>query len=368
MQILKICQIPFPYKAILSISNDPDNTTIENWHELNNFIFNELNLNWANAVFPTNKNLNLPEQVSLQQYPEIANQPTDSIHTWGDFVHSGEYGFTRKDANQAVELLNKFNIHPKIWVDHSRFLGNLLHGKVRLGGKEFHSDASGLKYKNLEYTADLIHNLGIRYLWDGEITETIGQDRKIKLKEISIKKILKGEINQENNILTPVEFEGIKFYKFKRYGQWRNADIQGLSNVINPNFCKKLLHNGGISLVYTHLGKRNPQQTNKNHIPEETKKALLQVSSLVQEKQILFAPISKILDYVVLRDNIKIEMDCVYFKADGIRFKNLSPTDLDGHSFSFTVNNNNNIHFYIEKNQIQPKYIDKNKNIITINF
>ena len=58
MPRLKVCKIPFPYKAILSISNDPDNTTIESWHEINNFIFNELKLNWANIVFPINKNLN----------------------------------------------------------------------------------------------------------------------------------------------------------------------------------------------------------------------------------------------------------------------------------------------------------------------
>jgi len=368
MPKLKVCKIPFPYKAILSISNDPDNTTIKSWHEINNFIFNELKLNWANIVFPINKNLNLPEQVSLQEYPEIASQPTDSIHTWGDFIHSGGHGFTRNDAIQAIELLNKYKIHPKIWVDHSRFLGNLLHSKVNLGGKEFHTDASGIKYKNLEYTADLIHNLGIRYVWDGEITEIIGQDRKIKLSDIPIKKIIKGELNQSNNILNPIEFEGYKFYKFKRFGQWRNADIQGLSKILNPKFINQLLNNGGISLIYTHLGKRNPEQTNENHIPEETRNALIKVSSLVKEQKILFAPISKILDYVVLRDHIKIERDTVNFEPDGIRYKQLNPNDLSGHSFSFKTNRTKEITFYLENNQIQPHTIKRNDNIVTVSF
>lgn len=367
MPSLKVCKIPFPYKAILSISNDPDNTTIQAWHEINIFIFNELKLDWSNIVFPINKNLNIPEQVSLQDYPEIASQPTDSIHTWGDFIHSGGHGFTRNDAIQAIELLNKFNIHPKIWVDHSRFLGNLLHSKVSLGGKEYHTDASGIKYKNLEYTADLIHSIGIRYVWDGEITEIIGQDRKINLTDIPLKKIIRGKLNQSNSILSPVEFEGYRFYKFKRFGQWKNADIQGLSNVLNPKFINQLLNKGGISLVYTHLGKRNPKQTNQNHIPQETKNSLIKISNLVKEKQILFSPISKILDYVILRDNIKIEKETVNFKPDGIRYTNLTKSDLFGHSFSFK-SNAKKISFKVNNNEIQPKELDQVGSILTVSF
>lgn len=367
MNSIKILPIPFPFKAMLSISNDPDNTTIEAWHELNEFIFNELKLDWANTVFPINKNLNLPNQVSLESHPQIASQPTDTLHTWGDFVHSGNHGFTRDDAETAIRLLENNRISPKIWVDHSRFLGNLLHGKTTLGGKQFHTDASGVKYKNFEYTADLIHSIGIRYLWDGDITQIIGQDRKLSLLNFSIKQLIKRKYTKENEILTPIEFEGFRFYKFKRYGEWKYADILGFSKVINIDYLDTLVKKGGISFIYTHLGKRNPKQTNENHIPVETKNALINISNLVKEKQILFAPISRILDYVILRDNIKIEKETVNFKPDGIRYTNLSESDLLGHSFSFKTNAKK-ISFKVNNNEIQPKELNQIGSVLTVCF
>lgn len=365
---MRVLKIPYPFKAILSISNDPDNTTIENWEELNNVIFNELNLDWANSIFPINKNLNLFNQVSLDRYPHIANQPTDTIHTWGDFVHSGNYGFTRKDAHHAIQLLNKHRINPKVWVDHSRFLGNLIHGNTVLGGKEFHTDASGIKYKNYEYSVDLIHTLGVRYLWDGNITKIIGQDRPLCLKDFTIKQLLSGRYTRENNLLTPVEFGGYKFYKFKRYGDWRFADILGLSDVLSEKFFSMLIRLGGVSFVYTHLGKRNPKQSNTNHIPDSTLNSLTLMKELIDSNQILFAPISRVLDYVVLRDGIKINENIIEFNSDHIRYKEICLDDLKGHTFSFKNTEYRDIVCKVNNQNFQPLNITKNGSIFSVTF
>jgi hypothetical protein len=369
---MKILKIPYPYKCWLSISNDPDNTSENAWVELNNFIFEELNLNWANSIFPVNRNLNLPDQVSLEKHPFIASQPADTIHTWGDFVHSGSHGFSRIEADYSLKLLKNWNINPRIWVDHSRFLGNLIHGKINLGGKKSHVDASGIRYLNYEYTADMIHDLGIRYIWDGELTPIIGQNRKLSIsdiKQIGLKNFIKAKKN--NKLLKRVKFEEYEFYSFKRYGNWKLADILGLSQIITEEYLLKLISTNSFSIIYTHLGKRNPNQKNKNHIPQETIFALKNLIRRINNKEIIFTPVSKMLDYNILISNLVTVQDRIYFNSDKIRFDRIIESDLSGFSFSF-VNKKEmdieNIQVFIDNKKSNNFSIKDNNNIITICF
>ena len=367
---MKKLNIPYPYKCWLSISNDPDNTSEIAWEELNNFIFEELNLNWANSIFPVNRNLNLPDQISLETHTAIASQPTDAIHTWGDFVHSGSQGFSRSEADYSLKLLKKWNLYPKIWVDHSRFLGNLIHGKINLGGKKSYVDASGIRYLNYEYTADMIHDLGIRYIWDGDLTPIIGQDRKIRIadvKQIGIKNFLKSKYN--NNLLEKIKFEEYEFYSFKRYGSWKLADILGLSEIIIEEYLLKLIKTNGFSIIYTHLGKRNPNQKDKNHIPQETKFALKNLKRHINNKDIIFTSVSKMLDYNIIISNVFIEDERIYFNTDNIRFNGITESDLAGFRFSF-VNEKGmdiqNIQVFIDNIKSNNFSIEVNKKIMTI--
>jgi hypothetical protein len=367
---MKILKIPYPYKCWLSISNDPDNTSENAWVELNNFIFEELNLNWANSIFPVNRNLNLPDQLSLEKHPFIASQPTDTIHTWGDFVHSGSQGFSRIEADYSLKLLKKWNINPKIWVDHSRFLGNLIHGKINLGGKKSHVDASGIRYLNYEYTADMIHNLGIRYIWDGELTPIIGQNRKPSIsdvKQIGIKNFIKAKNN--NKLVKRIKFEEYEFYSFKRYGNWKLADILGLSQIITEEYLLKLISTNSFSIIYTHLGKRNPNQKDKGHIPQETIFALKNLKRHIIDEEIIFTSVSKMLDYNIIISNLVIEKERIYFNSDNIRFKEITELDLAGFRFSF-VNEKGmdikNIQVFIDNQKSNNFSIEVNKKIMTI--
>jgi len=382
--VINVLKYPHPYKAWLTISNDPDNTTIESWRELNDFIFKELKLDWANSIFLYSHNLNLPNQVNLDKHPEIATQPIDTLHTWGDFVHAGQRGFSRADAEAGVALLSKHSIQPRIWVDHSRFTGNLLHNNS-WGAVPIHEDSSGHAYTVHEYTLDIVKQLGISYIWDGKITQSISQDTALKLKDILALYSFLGKIRylilngyrflvpSLNRSKANKQFEkhkfpdGNVFYVFKRFGNWRDADILGLSNVISENNINQLINKGGTMVAYTHLGKKNPKFNEKSHIPPQTKACLQFVKKRVLANELLFTPLSTMLDYLVIRDNIIIIDNEIHFMSDGVRFHKLTVFDLVNKEFSFEKKSiTKDIQVFVDKKRVSFNIQTFEKNIISI--
>lgn len=351
--MIHVLKYPYPFKAWLSISNDPDNTDLETWRELDQLIFKELQLDWANVVFLFSHNKNLPNQVNVSDHPEIANQPIDGIHTWGDFVHAGAKGFSREDAQAGLALLRKYRMQPLIWVDHSRFAGNFIHNKG-WGAKPTHTDQSGVTYTVYEYSLDLATAAGVRYIWDGELASFIGQDRKVRLRDWLQPYSLTGKIRyiwnhllpivtgrlippDGNVLLTKKQFpDGQQLYLFKRYGFWKEADIVGLAKVIAPANIDELLQKEGAMIAYTHLGKKRPNFNENKHVPEATRACLQYIKKKSIEKQLLFSPVSKLLDYVVLRNHLEVSKEDIVFRPDGIRFNTLTATDLKGFTFSFS--------------------------------
>ena len=147
---------------------------------------------------------------------------------------------------------------------------------------------------------------------------------------------MKGNI--DNKLLQKIKIEDFEFYTFKRYGKWRTADILGLSKIMNESFFKELIKNTGFSIVYTHLGKRNPSQLSPNHIPFETLESLKKMKLLIEQKEIIFTSVSRLLDYCVIQSNILIKDNSIHFQSDKIRFNKLTFNDLKGYQFSFKVN------------------------------
>lgn len=352
-----VLKYPYPYKAWLTMANDPDNTEITDWKELHSFIWEELQLPFGDSLFVRSFNQNLPNQVSLETNPEIGTAHLhDIIHTWGDYMHARKRGFDREDALEAAATLKATGIQPRVWIDHASFVGNMIHGTNK-GAKDKLLDSSGHVYENFVYTLDIARELGICYIWNGEVSEIVGQDRKLEFSDhrvqsggssikASAKSVLrqvrgirKGFVSPDNSQYFKRTFEdGVELYCFRRYGTWKDADIDGLNNLINPSKIDELLQKGGTAIVYSHLGKRHPKgEGRKNHIPDNTRESLRNVKDKFQEKQLMVSSTSKLLDYLVLRDSVEVELgkNQVNFKGDGIRFKNLSKDDLKGHLFSF---------------------------------
>lgn len=393
-----ILKYPYPYKSWFTIANDPDNTLINDWHELDTFIWNTLNLPISNSLFVKSFNHNLPSQVNLVDNPEILSQKHDIIHTWGDYMHSRNLGFDRKDAVEACEILKENGVHPKVWIDHSQFVGNLLHSSNK-GSIPQTKDASGIVYKNYVYTLDLIKQIGIRYIWDGYITDVIGQDRGLKASryfknktDSSLKAIVKTilsyvipskrllnliRLNIPNNQqYFPYEFpDGNKLYCFRRYGKWKDADIYGLGKIIASEKIDTLIRNESTMVVYTHLEKRPASENNESyHIPPETRASLQHIKNKYVEKELMVSPISELLDYLVIRDNITCDTknNLIKLNSDNIRYQNIAQDDVSGKKFSFE----NKYNFNLENlkvigdkdNLLFGLIIEKDPNIFTVKF
>ena len=302
---ISLLAFPPPYKAWLALSSDPDDTTPNAWKQVHEFIWGELSLPFADSFFISNRNNVSPGQVTLDDNPDcIAAHPHDTMHTWGDYIFSDSYRFTRKDAVNALEILKKLNIAPLVWTDHSNFSGNILH---RSNTKCVPTliDSSGMQYENDIYTVDLIREAGVRYIWDGYlINGVIGQDRDISRLgwyrgsarqfaphnriALAIVDYLTAPLKRfrdpqlfnfrpgANKQYAPIELpDGNRFYIFKRFGSWRLGDIDGLASVISKKVMDQLIANQGTMILYTHLGKRNAScEYGSNHISDETKETL----------------------------------------------------------------------------------------------
>ena len=357
---------PYPARAWLALSSDPDNTLIEDWRELDRVIWKELGLPFSDSLFLRSFNLNLPEQVDLARHPEmLIAHPHDTIHTWGDYVWSGPKSFERVDAIEGREMLARMGMRPRVWVDHSLFMGNMLHNH-RYGSMPTMTDASGHVYPNPLYTLDIVKHVGVRYLWDGTISQVLGQDRKVsrwgmhRWRHASLRTTIGSYLKHQagsllgvghafrgqftgNSAYRPHRFpDGSVLYVFPRHGTWVDADIDGLGRMLSAERLDRLQQCGGTCILYTHLGKRPVDRMHEvGHITATTKEGLVRLRDRWKAGNIELSSISKMLDHLVLRDHITIDdrQGVIRFHADGVAFHEVGALELAGHRFSFKRSN-----------------------------
>ena len=354
---------PPPYQAWLTLSNDPDNTTIENWKQVHELVWEELALPFADSFFVSNHNEALPDQVNLVDHPEILNaHPHDTMHTWGDYWVAPKRRFSREEAELALERMAEAAVRPRIWIDHAGSSCNLTH-RGGTGGLPSFTDASGYEYPNVDYSLDLIRAAGVRYAWDGNLTNLIGQDRPVgrhewyaRLSSDPVKTALRAALDRilspARRLLSPEIFsydedanrpyvayrfaDRSSLYLFRRYGAWSLADIDGLGELLSPELLERLQAVGGSAVIYTHLGKRRASRARESgHIPDNTRSALEHLAEVYADGRILLSSTSKFLDYLVLRDHASVGPSSIDFRADGLRFPSLGPSDLAGFEFGF---------------------------------
>lgn len=357
--------MPYPYKAWLALSSDPDNTRFPDWQELDQVIWKELGLPFADSYFIRSYSKQLLDQVDLHAHPEILSaHPHDTMHTWGDFLLGREKSFDRVDAEAHLRILQQLGSKPRVWVDHSMFVGNMIHFH-RYGSMPAFTDTSGHVYPNPLYSLDLAHEAGVRYLWDGTITPIIGQDRPISLWRIHRERAATWSKALSNYLLhiaaailgvgksfraqfppndgyRPMRFEdGRWLYVFTRHGQWAKADIDGLGDLLSTERINALVRSGGMGIIYTHLGKRPvDRMPDPVHIPPRTKAALQHVKERFEKRELMVSSTSELLDYAVLRDNIRVDVKgkTIEFVADGIAYTSIGAAEVAGKSFTIRGN------------------------------
>jgi len=386
---IKSLKYPHPYKAWLVLANDPDHTTYERWLKLHQFIWEELQLPFSDSLFTFSYNQYLPGQANLADHGEkMLMHSYDTLHSWGDFRHTGDKAFNRSDAEKASKILKEMGIKARVWTDHSSFIGNYMHNS-QIGSVKTTKDASGYTYVNQQYSLDLAYDLGVRYIWDGKLHLKVVnriryQNNKIKLCFLKCMGKLISKVFPEfsskidkNKDLEKIPYkrqkfpDGREFYIFRRFGSWRYSDIDGLHRVLNNENLDQLVSKQGIRILYTHLGKRRQEENHDSFIiPESAKEALLELKSRYQRKEILLSSVSEVLDYCVLRDHLKISVSKkeIEWKADGIRFNKIQDEDLIGKSFSFYTGNNDFDYKIITHTNCNHQIVKETKSIYTIKF
>lgn len=382
---------PFPASAWLTLSSDPDNTRWPDWQELNAIIFEELGLPFADSVFIKSYNEILKDQVDLTDHPEILSRHAhDTLHTWGDYLWAGARGFHRPDAEAALRKIKELGFTPRIWIDHSYFQGNMLHVS-RYGSMPTIADRSGHIYPNPAYTLDLVKEAGVRYLWDGTITPVLGQDRPMsswqlhRAREQSTtrvamrrgQEVLRSWLGDErpryhNEAHHAHRFpDGQVFRVFQRYGHWDDADIDGLAKTMAPGKIDELMAIGGTCIAYTHLGKRHSgRPPSDKHVPAPTVAALRHVRDRWKEGRLEVSSTSRMLDYLVLRDAIRVNMasNTVEFRPDGITFQSLHPSDLTGQRFTVRSVKAKGLKVLCDGKEVVVELIDNGPEGVTISF
>lgn len=326
--LVSIRKFPYPYRAALAISNDPDNTeTLDEFLEIHRFLNTTTTTSLGEGV-----GLEVGSGFLFYEPPESAISYFSGEYKvaptiirfikagYIDFLHS--YGkksnFTRKDAIAALQELTDNECKVDVWIDHTRSIDNL--GDYRTFGKGDHPESTA-------YHADLTLPYGIKFVWLGRVTMVIGQSVPINLriftnifdpehpyqsfvnigKELA-KNVLslfgnkKYAIHRENDLLKISTLDdGQKVYEFIRFdnhwkGVGRGADAKGMAYSISKKTIDYLKKSGGYMIVYTHLGKNS---NSPQFIPKETRKALRNLANEYQAGNIYVTSTSKLLNYYV---------------------------------------------------------------------
>ena len=279
---VQLRQLPYPYRAMLAICNDLDETPDRSvyWK-----IMQFLNTTEETAMGP-GVGLEVGNSIYFDMPPgQFAYWNTDDVgrkmvrlliqsgHI--DCLHSyGDLATTRKHAARALDELTRHNCKLEVWVDHGRAVTNFGSDIMQGHGDEVGHEA---------YHADLTIDFGIKHVWCGRVTSITGQDIPSNLngifnwkhavrsgralfKEVAKQKLaLKGNhkyaMHGPNEILClSVLRDERPVYEFMRcnphWGGVSSCD-QGryIGEVLTDGMLKRLIGRDGTCVLYTHLGK-----------------------------------------------------------------------------------------------------------------
>lgn len=328
---VSIRPIPYPYRAMLAICSDLDETPSQH-----NYIET---MRYLNTTEITTMGQGLGLEVGNTIYFDM---PPDQFSYWNadtkgrailrmliksghiDCLHSyGDLATTRAHAERALVELTKYDCKFDVWIDHgiapSNFGKDIMRGQGDIVGSEV-------------YHADLTTAFGIKYVWMGRVTSVIGQDVKRSLRGIwnhkhpiksfktFLKEYAKGllayagntkyAMHKSNQVLRETHLRnGHQILEFMRSSpHWGgisfNDRADGLSEVLTDKILSLLIKRGGISIVYNHLGKAKRNE----FFSPSTKKALDLLARYSQDNKILITTTSRLLQYCRMIHDVNLSI------------------------------------------------------------
>tara|TARA_R110002096_G_scaffold6305_1_gene29234 strand:- start:2573 stop:3820 length:1248 start_codon:yes stop_codon:yes gene_type:complete len=279
---VKVRRNPYPYKAMLAICSDLDETvsadvylnTSRYLNTTENTPFGKgLGLETGNTIF-----FYMPDtEFSYWDASEKDRQAVRSLIQSGhiDSIHSfGDLATSRSQAAETLEHLDRHGCKMKVWIDHAiaptNFGADIMQG---------HGDVPG----HDAYHADLTLDYGVQYIWTGRVTSMHGQDAPVSLAGIgdspdghyqyktALKEAAKVVLGMTGNtryrmhsanrlLRTTTLRDGQVSKEFFRSNPHPGGisvgdNSKGIGTALRPAFLNRLEARGARSIVYTHLGK-----------------------------------------------------------------------------------------------------------------
>lgn len=281
-------RLPYPYRAMLAICSDLDETPDAATYRLI--------ARYLNTTEPTRMGPGAGLEVGNTIYFDM---PGDQFAYWTtddagramvrelirsghiDCLHSyGDLASRREHASRALDELNRHDCRLEVWIDHAVAPTNLGPDIMRGCG-----DVPG----DPAYHADLTCAAGVQYVWRGRVTSVIGQNVPRRLAGLFTrrepvrsgvtvaKEIAKGLLarcgsekyapHAENQVLRPARLrDGRRVYEFLRSNPSRGGvsdcdTAGGIREGLRADVVERLIDREAICVFYTHLGKvRDPAE------------------------------------------------------------------------------------------------------------
>ena len=392
---ISLRKFPHPYKAALTICNDLDEYTFEEFIEIHRFLNTReetsmgqgLGLEIGDSFWMYSVKSDVSD--SFTYFDGLSDERTpyaetikklvkagylDCLHTYGNFNQYG--GFHRGYAEKAIAEMERQEMHVQVWIDHGDM--HNFQNVNYLGGTKERSIGNGVTTRIVEYHTDLSKKYGVRFYWPMIVTPVVGQNRKIgwgdilsdrsNRKRLIINRLayfflklipqhyiekqafLSGKIRRLELLFeNPLIFSktlpsGDKVYCFQRYGDWFNNGADSLGVILSERKLNKLIESNGSSIVYVHIGRKAGSCA--DILPKISIKALKELSFRYQEGEIYVTTTSRLLTYHLVSQNLVwqvVHQDDI-FVIDIIHVKD----EVDG-NFVPTLDQLQGITFYTDK-------------------
>ncbi|QUM81038.1 hypothetical protein HWV01_12475 [Moritella sp. 5] len=313
---------PYPYRAMLSICSDLDETPnkdiyFETARYLNTsedtLLGKGVDLEVGNTIYfdmpdhnfsYTNTDDDGRNKIQIL----IESGHIDCLHSFGDFVDS------RKRIEQCWSEIQKTKRKIEVWIDHAQAPTNLDNGIMKGRGAIKDADA---------FHVDLTVQTGaLPFIWKGRVTSVVAQNVKRRYDSLfnrneivkSSKTMLleftkawlarlgnkKYAMHKANKVLRKTQLvDGSSVIEFIRCNpSWGGVSVfdsaRGIDQVLTKSVLDTLVKYEGCSVVYSHLGKVYSQE-----IPfqDEVLTAFELLASYQNNKQILIATTRRLLGY-----------------------------------------------------------------------
>jgi len=275
-------QAPYPYRAILAICSDLDETPNRHvYWETSRFLNTRettamgegLGLEVGNTLYFDMA----PDQFAYWNTDDEGRARALALMRSGhiDCFHSfGDLATTRAHAGRVLDELSRHDCRLGVWIDHAiaptNFGADIMQGSGDVPGAP-------------AYHADLTCGFGVEYVWRGRVTSVIGQDVPRRLGGIftaehplasvrtlakeAVKGLLARTGNHKYALHAPNQVvhhttlrDGRPVQEFLRSNpSWQAVDkgetAAGLAGVLVPRMLDTLTARGGVCILYTHLGK-----------------------------------------------------------------------------------------------------------------